>query len=140
MGENSEDEIANFIRRKSAYLEDRKRALGTEYYSAKSFWDRMWDAEWDSLNERMKETEIKDIKMELLPIEFPKLNYEGDFLNLYSFDDFSLLHNQGIFRENKFLIDRRGRWTKKIVAEMKTYGYKHLKTITKEKYLVMEMI
>ena len=38
MGADSDDEIAEIIRRKSAYLEDRKRALGTEYYSAKQFW------------------------------------------------------------------------------------------------------
>ena len=116
MGADSDDEIAEIIRRKSAYLEDRKRALGTEYYSAKQFWDRMWDAEWTSLN------------------------YEGVELTLYSFDDFSLLHNQGIFRELKFIIDRKGRWTKNVITEMETYGYTHIKTITKEKYLIMEAL
>lgn len=140
MDDESEDEIAEIIRRKSAYFEDRKRALGTEYHSAKSFWDRMWNAEWESLNERMKEQEQSDFEIEPLPIDFPKLTFDDEELTLHSFDDFSLLHNQGIFREQKFIIDRKGRWTKKIINEMKDYGYTHIKTITKEKYLVMEAI
>mgnify|MGYP003625442701 FL=1 len=140
MGADSDDEIAEIIRRKSAYLEDRKRALGTEYYSAKQFWDRMWDAEWTSLNERMKEQGDESIEIDPLPITFPTLNYEGVELTLYSFDDFSLLHNQGIFRELKFIIDRKGRWSKNVITEMETYGYTHIKTITKEKYLIMEAL
>jgi hypothetical protein len=140
MSDEGDAEIAEIIRRKNTYLEDRRRALGTEYYSAKQFWDRMWDAEWTSLNERMREIADESFNIDPLPITFPTLKHEGEDLTLYSFDDFSLLHNQGIFRDLKFIIDRKGRWSKNVITEMETYGYTHIKTITREKYLIMEAL
>ena len=137
-----DEEIAEIIRRKSAYMEERKRSLGPEYYSAKDFWDRMWEMEWESLEERMKEPVAVQPEGELIPIEFPTLEVDGETLTLYTFEDFALLHNQGIFRDTKFLIDRRGKWTKNVVTEMETYGFKHKNTIivSREKYLMMEVV
>jgi len=135
-----DDKIAEMIRRKNEYMEERKRGLGPEYYSAKEFWDRMWEAEWDALEERMQQPTIEG--REPIPIEFPIIEIEGDEFNLYTFDDFALLHNQGIFRDEKFLIDRQGRWTKNIVNKLEQYGYHHRKTIivSREKYLLMEVV
>tara|TARA_R110000824_G_scaffold257693_1_gene446639 strand:- start:114 stop:581 length:468 start_codon:yes stop_codon:yes gene_type:complete len=137
-----DDEISELLRRKNAYMEERKRTLGTEYYSSKQFWDRMWENEWDALEERIN---IKPEDLEGLDnviLELPTIEYEGEILTLYTFEDFSLMHNQGIFRETKFLIDKEGKWTKNIVNEMKTYGYEHIKTIiiSREKYLIMREI
>ena len=139
MTDVSEDEIANSLLLKTQFFEDRKRALGTEYYSNKEFWDRMWQSEWEMFNERLNEKQI-NIEIEPLPITFPKLVIDGDELTLYSFEDFCLLHNQGIFRDTQFVIDRRGKWTKNVIQEMKTYGYEHIKTIGREKMLVMKWI
>jgi len=132
--------IAEILHRKINYMEERKRALGPEYYSAKDFWDRMWEAEWNALEERIKVEDIEGI--ETMPIEFPTIEVDDEDFTLYTFDDFALLHNQGIFRDDKFLIDRRGKWTKNIIREMNTYGYEHRKTIiiSREKYLLMEAI
>ena len=129
-----DDEVSELLRRKNAYMEERKRTLGTEYYSSKQFWDRMWENEWDALEERMKIT-----PQDLEELDNVILELEGETLTLYTFEDFSLMHNQGIFRETKFLIDKKGKWTKNIVNELKTYGYEHIKTITisREKYLIM---
>jgi hypothetical protein len=69
--------------------------------------------------------------METVPMVFPQIEYEDSLLNLYSYSDFTMLHNQGIFRSQTFFIDRTGNWTKKVVKEMKTYGYEYLKTINK---------
>lgn len=135
-------EISDNLRRKIAYLEDRKRTLGTEYYSSKEFWDRMWENEWDALEERTKINVEEIDKNETISVEMPTVEFEDDVLKLYSFEDFNLLHNQGIFRETKFLIDKRGKWTKNIVKEMKKYGYEYVKTIiiSREKYLIMKVI
>ena len=137
MSNVSDDEIADILLRKNQFFEDRKRSLGTEYYSNRDFWNRMWQTEWEMLNERLADKE-NEIEIEPLPITFPKLEFEKEELNLYSFEDFCLLHNQGIFRDTKFIIDRRGKWTKKVIEEMKTYGYAHIKTIGREKMLVMK--
>lgn len=137
MTDISDEEIADVLLRKTAFFNDRRRAVGTEYYSNRDFWERMWETEWDMLNERLHKKE-NNIQIEPLPINFPKIDVEGEELTLYSFDDFTLLHNQGIFRETDFVIDRRGRWTKNVIQEMKTYGYAHQKTITIDKLLVMK--
>ena len=134
-----DDEVSELLRRKNAYMEERKRTLGTEYYSSKQFWDRMWENEWDALEERMKITPQDLEELDNVILELPSIVYGGETLTLYTFEDFSLMHNQGIFRETKFLIDKKGKWTKNIVNESKTYGYEHIKTITisREKYLIM---
>ena len=134
-----DDEISELLRRKNAYMEERKRTLGTEYYSSKQFWDRMWENEWDALEERMNITPEKLEELDIVMMDLPTIEYQGEILTLYTFEDFSLMHNQGIFRETKFLIDRKGKWTKNIVNELKTYGYEHIKTIiiSREKYLIM---
>ena len=137
-----DDEVSELLRRKNAYMEERKRTLGTEYYSSKQFWDRMWENEWGSLEERMNITMENLGESDDIILELPTIEYEGETLTIYTFEDFSLMHNQGIFRETKFLIDKKGKWTKNIVNEMKTYGYEHIKTIiiSREKYLIMREI
>ncbi len=137
-----DEEVTDALRRKNAYMEERKRALGTEYYSSKQFWDRMWENEWDALEERMNVTTGDLEELDTVILELPTIEYEGETLTLYTFEDFSLMHNQGIFRETKFLIDKEGKWTKNIVNELKTYGYEHIKTIiiSREKYLIMREI
>ena len=137
-----DDEVMDALRRKNAYMEERKRALGTEYYSSKEFWDRMWNNEWDALEERMNTMPEELEELDTVILELPTIEYEGEILTLYTFEDFSLMHNQGIFRETKFLIDKKGKWTKNIVTEMKTYGYEYIKTIiiSREKYLIMREI
>jgi hypothetical protein len=137
MTEISDEQIAEILRRKTAFFAERKRAIGTEYYENRDFWERMWETEWEMLSDRLEKTD-EEIQIEPLPVEFPTLKVEGEQLTLYSFDDFALLHNQGIFRETRFVIDRRGRWTKNVVKEMETYGYEHEKTVGRDKLLVMK--
>ena len=137
-----DSELHELLHRKNTYMEERKRALGTEYYSSKQFWDRMWENEWEALEERMNLNVDKLEETDIVILELPTIEYEGETLTLYTFEDFSLMHNQGIFRKTKFLIDKKGKWTKNIVSEMKTYGYEHIKTIiiSREKYLIMREI
>ena len=129
--QDEDDIISDVIHRKIAFMDDRKRSLGPEYYSNKPFWDRMWEQEWEQfeLHSNAEPQVIED--METVPMVFPQIEYEDSLLNLYSYSDFTMLHNQGIFRSQTFFIDRTGNWTKKVVKEMKTYGYEYLKTINK---------
>ena len=131
-----EDEVADILHRKIAYMEDRKRSLGPEYYSAKQFWDRMWEGEWNSLEERLTEEELVIDDIEVLPLTFPTVEYKKETIKLFTYSDFCMLHNQGIFRESKFFIDRSGKWTKNVIKELSRYGYKYIQTINK--HLLME--
>lgn len=132
--QDEDDIISNVIHRKIAFIDDRKRSLGPEYYSNKPFWDRMWEQEWEQFELHSKVTmEIME-DIDLVPMIFPQKEYKDTMLNLYSYSDFTMLHNQGIFRSSNFFIDRAGNWTKKVIKEMGTYGYEYLQTI--DKYLL----
>tara|TARA_Y100000992_G_scaffold187024_1_gene126562 strand:+ start:347 stop:772 length:426 start_codon:yes stop_codon:yes gene_type:complete len=127
-----EERIAEILHRKIAFMEDRRRSLGPEYYSSKEFWDRMWQQEWEALEERLNNPEGElDMPIDTVPMVFPTLEYKGHLLHLYTYSDFSMLHNQGIFRDNHFFIDRTGKWTKNVIKEMKAYGYVYQDTINK---------
>ena len=129
--QDEDDLISEVIHRKNAFMEDRKRSLGPEYYSNKPFWDRMWEQEWEQFNlHSQTQTEIIE-DIETVPMVFPQMEYKDQMLNLYSYSDFTMLHNQGIFRSEMFFIDRTGNWTKKVIKEMQTYGYEYLQTISK---------
>tara|TARA_B100000131_G_scaffold301716_1_gene324165 strand:+ start:259 stop:675 length:417 start_codon:yes stop_codon:yes gene_type:complete len=129
--QDEDDIISDVIHRKTAFMEDRKRSLGPEYYSNKPFWDRMWEQEWEQFNlHSQTQTEIIE-DIETVPMVFPQMEYKDKMLNLYSYSDFTMLHNQGIFRSEMFFIDRTGNWTKKVIKEMQTYGYEYLQTISK---------
>ena len=123
--------ISDVIHRKIAFMDDRKRSLGPEYYSNKPFWDRMWEQEWEQfeLHSKAEPQVIED--METVPMSFPQKEYKDQILNLYTYSDFTMLHNQGIFRATTFYIDRTGNWTKKVIREMQTYGYEYIRTIDK---------
>jgi len=132
-----EDDIADFIHRKTAFMDDRRRSLGPEYYSSKEFWDRMWEREWENLEDRLNNPQTQELEnIDTLPLLFPTLEHNGDLLNLYTYSDFVMLHNQGIFRDTKFFIDKTGKWTKNVIKYMNTYGYKYRQTINK--HLLME--
>ena len=94
----------------------------------------MWEQEWEQFELHTQVEADIIIEMDIVPMEFPQIEYKDQMLNLYSYSDFTMLHNQGIFRSMIFFIDRTGNWTKKVVKEMKTYGYEYLQT--KEKYLL----
>ena len=129
--QDEDDIISEVIHRKTAFMEDRKRSLGPEYYSNKPFWDRMWEQEWEQFELHTNETRQVMEDIDIVPMVFPQMEYKDQMLNLYSYSDFTMLHNQGIFRSEMFFIDRTGNWTKKIIKEMRTYGYEYLQIIEK---------
>ena len=100
--EISEEEILLRLR-KSSFIDQGRRSLGPEYYSNKNFWDRMWEQEWVNLEEVKAIENLEEI--EVIPINHPTITLEGEPLTIYSYSDFNMLHNQGIFREETFILD-----------------------------------
>lgn len=135
-----EDIIADIIMRKTSFMEQRRRSLGPEYYSNKDFWDRMWEQEWVNLEE-IKEIEI-DESAETIPINHPTVEIEIEnelkVLTIYSYSDFTMLHNQGIFREELFIIDHTGKWKKNVIKELSEYGFSQV-SLYKRNMLIMEV-
>ena len=129
--DDEETVIGDTLHRKTAFMDDRKRSLGPEYYASKDFWDRMWEQEWEQFELHSNETPQIMEDIDIVPMVFPQIEYKDTMLNLYSYSDFTMLHNQGIFRSEMFFIDRTGNWTKKIIKEMRTYGYEYLQIIEK---------
>jgi len=134
------DEIAEedilLRNRYSAFIEQRRRSLGPEYYSNKNFWDRMWEQEWINLEEVKTIENLEEI--EVIPINHPTIKILGETLTIYSYSDFNMLHNQGIFRELKFIIDHTGKWKKNVVKELNDYGYS-LNKVYQRNMLIMEV-
>ena len=80
-----EERIAEILHRKIAFMEDRRRSLGPEYYSSKEFWDRMWQQEWEALEERLNNPEGElDMPIDTVPMVFPTLEHKGHLLHLYT--------------------------------------------------------
>lgn len=135
-----EDIIADIIMRKTSFMEQRRRSLGPEYYSNKDFWDRMWEQEWVNLEE-IKEIEI-DESAETIPINHPTVEVEIEdelkVLTIYTYSDFTMLHNQGIFREELFIIDHTGKWKKNVIKELGEYGFSQV-SLYKRNMLIMEV-
>ena len=76
--------IGDTLHRKIAFINDRKRSLGPEYYASKDFWDRMWEMEWEQLETMLKEPPQILEEMNTVPTIFPTIDYEDKALNLYS--------------------------------------------------------
>jgi hypothetical protein len=129
-----DDEIAKLLNRKSSFLEQRRRSLGPEYYSSKEFWDRMWEQEWVNLEEVKQIDDLETI--EVVPIFHPSVEIKGEDLTIYSYSDFNMLHNQGIFRDTKFVLDHTGKWRKNVIKELSSYGFNYLESY-KRNMLVM---
>ena len=78
--------------------------------------------------------------IEPMDYDFEKFQVAGRTLTLYTIEDFTMLFNQGIFRDVAFLLDKGRRWEKKAVALMKDYGFQHkgYHKTNEETYLLME--
>lgn len=140
------------------YLLDRQQNLGAEYHGRPQEWDIIFEREWAIIEERMNAgigvdadalAEFgldfftdRDAMLEELKGMYPDNKIEdeeGNKLVIYSFEDFIMLSNQGIFRDNVFLIDPQRKWRKKVEEVLKQYGYTNIERmiIRGEKYLVV---
>jgi len=131
-----EDSWINYLRaQREKFLATRRHGLGTDYFYDTSSWDKVLEQEWQSFQQTL--TPITDpsnlpINIEELMESIPtpeiivKLQVGEDILDLYYFEDFQMLANQGIFRERHFLIDKGRKWEKKAIELVTQYGYQHI--------------
>ena len=131
-----EDSWITYLRiQREKFLAHRRQSLGTDYFYDTTSRDIVLEKEWFQHQETL--TPIEDpsnrpINIEdlLEPISTPeiieKLQVGEDILDLYYFEDFQMLANQGIFRESHFLIDKGRKWEKKAIQLVREYGYQHI--------------
>ena len=84
----------------------------------------------------------KDALLEELKVIYPTQEIETDSrgkMTIYSFEDFIMLSNQGIFRDEIFLIDPERKWRKKVEEILHQYGFTNIErmSIDGENYLVV---
>ncbi len=60
-------------------------------------------------------------------------------LKIYTFEDFLMLSNQGIFREDYFILDPQSKWKRKISESLSAYGFENTQSLIMEgeKYYVI---
>jgi hypothetical protein len=157
------DEWSSYIlSRREQYATERVAIIGREYDSNKRAWDNIIEREWMIMEERLRgglgvDREMKEYfgnnffkndealiaeAIELTAnfpttsVVFGETNRE---LKIYTFEDFLMLSNQGIFREDNFLLDPQSKWKRKIAKSVSEYGYSQTQTLFMEgeKYYVI---
>ena len=150
------------LSRREAFFAERKAIIGREYDSNKRSWDSIIETEWMVMEERLNGglgveremeslmgigffknhqellDEIKDITSHLEQTEVV-LKDERKILTIYTFEDFLMLSNQGIFRDDMFILDPQSRWKRKVSKTLQEYGYTQVQTlmIEEDKYYVI---
>jgi len=140
---------AYILARRQAYLFERQKVLGSEYYSNPIQWDNILDREWRVMEERLNSgigldkdileefgvdffTAKEDLFNEMEEMtESLDSEYVGESekLLIYTFEDFLMLSNQGIFRDNIFILDPQRKWRKKVEDVVSSYGYTNIERI-----------
>ena len=142
---------ALMLAQRQNYFYDRRYGLGAEYHNNPSQWDTIIEREWQVMEQRYKcgigvteeilETfgaDFFDSKMEfdkelisiISGLESKTINSQS--LLIYTFEDFTLLSNQGIFRDEVFIIDPQRKWKSKVRDILRQYGYQNFEELSIE--------
>ena len=140
------------LSRREAFFAERKAVIGREYDSNKRSWDSIIETEWMVMEERLNGGLGVEREMEaLMGIGFFKnhqelldevqeitshlgqteviLQDERRMLTIYTFEDFLMLSNQGIFRDNMFILDPQSRWKRKVSQTLSEYGFNQVQSL-----------
>lgn len=145
--DSTADEIwaAYLLSRKTDYLRSFRHDIGREYNSNSQWWDSLAEREWEVIEERLRagigveaqlkaqlgedffERQLASEEFEMVASEFETVDVpEHGELKIYTINDFVMLSNQGIFRDELFLIDKQRKWEKKTITEVEEHGYVHI--------------
>jgi hypothetical protein len=133
---------ALMLAKRQSYILSRINSLGYEYYNDTKQWDNLIDIEWRILEDRYNsglglekeiletfgedffttKQELHDEFLELYE-NMEKREYGSQQLTVYTYEDFLLLSNQGIFRDTIFIVDPQRKWKTKVIEHLKNYGY-----------------
>tara|TARA_R110001583_G_scaffold59526_3_gene176970 strand:- start:2023 stop:2592 length:570 start_codon:yes stop_codon:yes gene_type:complete len=139
---------ALLLAKKQSYTLSRINSLGYEYYNDTRQWDVIIEREWNILENRYnsglgleqeiiqsfgkdfftKKQELED-EMDIISSEMEKRAYGSEQLTVYTYEDFLLLSNQGIFRDEIFIVDPQRKWKNKVIEHLKDYGYNSFEKI-----------
>ena len=147
------------LAKRQSYVVDRQRAVGAEYFNDAHQWDMIFEREWAALEERMNSGigveddiledygkdffEIRSVLLDEIDVMYEELQdrheAKGESLIIYTYEDFLMLSNQGIFRDNVFILDPQRKWRKVVEKTLKEYGYNDIERImiTGVNYLVV---
>jgi len=136
---------AYLLNRKTEYLKSFRHDIGREYNSNSQWWDSLAEREWEVIEERLRtgvgveaqlkaqlgedffERQLANEDFDLVATEFEQVNTaDHGLLNIFTINDFVMLSNQGIFRDEKFLIDKQRKWEKKTITQVEEHGYIHI--------------
>jgi hypothetical protein len=140
---------SNFIvGERLTYIEGCKRDIGYEYEANRKDWDYLFERDWVLIEERLrsgigvpkhirdlmgneyfKRVEIVDTNIESMLEEVETYQKEEETLRIYTYEDFIMLSNQGIFRDEIFIIDPQRRWKKKVKESIMDYGFSQIEII-----------
>tara|TARA_Y100000389_G_scaffold62597_1_gene58691 strand:- start:41233 stop:41739 length:507 start_codon:yes stop_codon:yes gene_type:complete len=140
---------SNFIvGERLTYIEGCKRDIGYEYEANRKDWDYLFERDWVLMEERLrsgigvpkhirdligneyfKRVEIVDTNIESMLEEVETYQKEEETLRIYTYEDFIMLSNQGIFRDEIFIIDPQRRWKKKVKESIIDYGFSQIEII-----------
>ena len=131
--------------RREQFLKDQQVLLGNEFRSNPDFWLEVASKEWAVVKERLSTgADVSEEVQETMGLDFFEgkivvvstqkfqLNEEDPdsiILPLYSYEDFVMLANQGIFRETDFILDRERRWQPKVEQLLARHGYERVDVI-----------
>tara|TARA_R110002020_G_scaffold161643_1_gene346926 strand:- start:1483 stop:2040 length:558 start_codon:yes stop_codon:yes gene_type:complete len=148
------------LAKRQSYIVDRQRAIGSEYFHDSHQWDMIFSREWAALEERMNSGigvdtdvvnefgddffKVRGTLLEEIDVLYEQLEdtheKEGTQLTIYTYEDFLMLSNQGIFRDKVFILDPQRKWRKIVEKSLKEYGYDKIERILIQgvNYLVVE--
>ena len=134
--------------KKGNYISDRKMTIGLEYEYNSAMWDEIFLREWMVMEERLSaglgvEQEVltkfgddffksQDELLEEvreLTNQLETMTYKERQVTIYTYEDFNMLSNQGIFRDPYFILDLQRKWKKKISDHLGMYGYTIIETL-----------
>jgi hypothetical protein len=142
--------------KKQNYISDRRMNIGLEYEYNSQMWDSIFEREWIVMEERLSaglgvESDILNkfgdgffksqdellAEVRELTNQLETMTYKDRQVTIYTYEDFNMLSNQGIFRDSHFILDPQRKWKKKIVELLASYGYSIIETfhIGGEKYV-----
>jgi len=147
------------LAKRQGYIIDRQRNLGSEYFTNSKQWDTIFSREWAALEERLncgigvdedimenfgedffqaRESMLQEID-ELYAELKDTHERKGDKLTIYTYEDFLMLSNQGIFRDKVFILDPQRKWRKVVEKKLREYGYDDIERIVIQEvnYLVV---
>ena len=128
--------------RRERFAQEKRALIGGEYNSNTKYWDSMIEQEWEIFKARLATgfDISKEVKAQL-GLDFFTLDEihtpasgtytleSGETLPFYAYEDYVMLSNQGIFREEDFILDRERRWQPKVEKLLAKSGYERVDVI-----------